>query len=114
MLIALTGYACSGKDEVAAPLIARGFKGVDISDLIKQFFYSFAMGATNAPELRLLIKQVNPNVNQDDLSTFMDQQVFGFLADNYSINPFTEDNAEKAAIRPLLETRGRSDLRLRF
>lgn len=105
-LIGFTGYSRSGKDSLAAPLIARDFTNLAFSAVIKEFFDPYTKDAEAISPLLRRMQRANPEVTDDELKDFYDRILLPFEDHDLMIDAFTENDAEKTAIRPILERGG--------
>lgn len=105
-LLALTGVARCGKDDFAAPLIEAGYVRMAFGDVLKNFYAPLIRGEEGLYEVMERIKAANPLVQPEQLAAFYDEVLLPFWTLDVCCDPFTEDDRDKQAFRPILETGG--------
>ena len=105
-LIALAGVARCGKDDLARPLVERGWVRLAYGDVIKHFFAPYVAGDEDRALLMSRLCQANPELTHEQLSRFADSVLSPFEASGLKADTFTENDAEKAVLRPILEHGG--------
>lgn len=106
VLIALAGVARSGKDTLAAPLVAQGFVNLAFSSVIKEFFNPYTLGEESVGELRRRMLDAAPDLSEDDWAEFHTLILNPFEDKDLLVSAFTEHDADKAALRPILQRGG--------
>lgn len=108
-LIGLTGYARAGKDMLANHFVTHyGYTRLNLGDVIKRFFDPFTLGEISSDELELRITtRLYSESSEADLKEFMAEIACPYeAAGQAGISSFTELDAEKRVIRPILEKGG--------
>lgn len=106
-LIAFVGYARAGKDVIANHLIEQGFIRMNFGDFIKEFYDDFLQGRMDLEQLEVAISErLYTEKSETDLGYFLHVYAERYAESKHSISAFTEDNALKEIIRPILEHGG--------
>lgn len=107
-LIALAGVARCGKDDLAKPLIESGFKRLAFGDVIKDFYGPLIRAEEGLHEVQQRMLTANPLLQPEQLSRFYEDVLMPFWVDaaGCAFDPFTENDAEKNVLRPILEKGG--------
>lgn len=105
-LLAMAGFARSGKDSLAAALIERGYEKFNFGDVIKGFYADFIAGNESRQDVVDRIWDANPDLKVDHLYHFTTDILIPFREKGVFGDAFTEDDAFKVRIRPILEMGG--------
>lgn len=106
-LIALAGFARCGKSVFGQALVERaGFTDLAFGSVIKAFFGDFIAGDSSISELQDAMLAVNPQMSTEEWLDFYDRILIPFWKLDLMCDAHTEDDADKSAIRPILERGG--------
>ena len=102
-MIGLTGFARTGKDALAAEL---GYTLLPFSTGIKTFFNPYISGHMSIRQLQQAVFEVNPELTVQEWRTFVVKVIWPFEDADLSCDAFTDNDADKKVIRPVLEYGG--------
>ena len=107
-LIALCGYARTGKDEAAHHLIEQGYVRRAFGDDIKAFYAPFLNRSVADPDtfIRAMHARRDPRVSHNEVEQFAQDVLLPYWRSGQVIDAFTEDDRYKTPIRPILEAGG--------
>ena len=105
-LVAFAGFARSGKDSLAAAFVERGFEIFNYGNVIKGFYAPFISGEEGATSLIQRMREANPELGNNELLNFLVDVMIPFREKGVFGDAFTEDDAFKVRIRPILEMGG--------
>lgn len=108
-LIALCGYARSGKDSFSSYFLdqASEYTRFNFGDIIKDFFDNFLARRITMNQLEAEMSQVlSSEKSEEDLKEFLSKYAEPYEKAMHSISAFSEDNVDKEIIRPILEHGG--------